>query len=497
MRLFFTPFIPLTIVLIAGIILGDACCGFMSVWGWLVLFVLSLGVFFVCRNLLVKSGVLLLCCCLLGSLVYSVNERCSRVALPKEKVRYDAVVMSRPVDGDKTVHFDAVITEINGKPLSRNIHTKVTLQKDAYDRFVLRLGDGFEAYSLLQSPRNRNSNFDNVRWMRVHGFHSTTFIAHSDIRSKYVREKLSVGESIRLKAMKVRQELLDGMSREVTDYNSLSLLAAMTLGDKSMLDRHTKEVFSQSGGTHVLALSGLHMSIIFALLLLLFRGNLVGKVLSITSLWLFVILVGMPSSAIRAATMLSIYALADIINKHRTDSFHTLTLAAFVILLASPMSLWDVGFQMSFIAIVSIFVFFKPLYRKFKFRFMPLRWLYASVCLSVAAQIGTAPLVAYYFGRFSCYFILTNIFVVPCTTAILYLMLMAFMLLPIKSVSVFMIHAAAFVAMLMYEVVNWIANLPGASIEGIHLNTVQLVAIYVMIVAIYLVKLNLMLNPKS
>ncbi len=71
------------------------------------------------------------------------------------------------------------------------------------------------------------------------------------------------------------------------------------------------------------------------------------------------------------------------------------------------------------------------------------------------------------------------------------------MLLPIKSVSVFMIHAAAFVAMLMYEVVNWIAHLPGASIEGIHLNTVQLVAIYVMIVAIYLVKLNLMLNPKS
>ena len=76
-------------------------------------------------------------------------------------------------------------------------------------------------------------------------------------------------------------------------------------------------------------------------------------------------------------------------------------------------------------------------------------------------------------------------------------MLMAFMLLPIKAVSVFMIHAAAFVAILMYGVVNWIAHLPGASVDGIHLNLVQLVAIYVMILSAYLVKLNFTLNPKS
>jgi competence protein ComEC len=497
MRLFYTPIIPLTIALIAGIILGDVCFNFISIWVWLVLFALLLGAFFVCRNLLVKSGVLLLGCCLLGGLVYSVNERCSRVALPKGKVMYEAIVMSKPVDGEKTVRFDAVITDINGTGLSRNIHAKVTLQKGADDICALRLGDGFEAYSLLQPPRNRNSNFDYVRWMRVHSFHSTTFIARSNIKSKRVRENLSVSESISLKAMKMRQRFIDGISKEVSDYNAIALLAAMTLGDKSMLDRNTKEVFSQSGGSHVLALSGLHMSIIFAVLLMLFRGSLVGRVLSMVSLWLFVILVGMPSSAIRAATMLSIYAFAGIINKHRTNSFHTLALSAFVILLASPMSLWDVGFQMSFLAIVSIFVFFKPLYNKFKFRFAPLRWLYASVCLSVAAQIGTAPLVAYYFGRFSCYFILTNIFVVPCTTIILYLMLMAFMLLPIKAVSVFMIHAAAFVAIQMYGVVNWIAHLPGASVDDIHLNLVQLVAIYVMILSAYLVKLNFTLNPKS
>ena len=478
MRLFFTPFIPLTIVLIAGIILGDACCGFMSVWGWLVLFVLSLGVFFVCRNLLVKSGVLLLCCCLLGSLVYSVNERCSRVALPKEKVRYDAVVMSRPIDGDKTVHFDAVITEINGKPLSRNIHTKVMLQKDAYDRFVLRLGDGFEAYSLLQSPRNRNSNFDNVRWMRVHGFHSTTFIAHSDIRSKYVREKLSVGESIRLKAMKVRQELLDGMSRE-----SLSLLAAMTLGDKSMLDRHTKEVFSQSGGTHVLALSGLHMSIIFALLLLLFRGSLVGKVLSITSLWLFVLLVGMPSSAIRAATMLSIYALADIINKHRTGSFHTLTLAAFVILLASPMSLWDVGFQMSFMAVWAILLFVPLFTSVFSDQYyMEHPWVakvWGMVAVSIAAQLGVAPLIAYYFGQFSTCFLLTNFLVVPAAFIILCLSIAVLLFPPLAYLLLYIVNG-------LNASLNTIATFPGASIGNLHPTILQVVLIYVLIVCCYL-----------
>ena len=81
-------------------------------------------------------------------------------------------------------------------------------------------------------------------------------------------------------------------------------------------------------------------------------------------------------------------------------------------------------------------------------------------------------------------FILTNIFVIPCTTAILYFMMLALVLLPIKVISLFMLSAGAYVVKLMYEMVKWVAQLPGSSIDGIHINSVQLIAIYLVIISI-------------
>ena len=478
-------FIRLTIAFIAGIILGDACCSFMSVWLWLVLYALSLAAYFVFRNLLIKGTIIIVSFCMLGGLIFSFNGRKTNISLPKKQVGYEGIVVSQPLKQGRVMRFDAVLTKIEGRKLKRNIHTKVTLFTDSVNR-ELRLGEGFEGCSLLKNHNNyfNKSNFDYERWTRVHDFLATTFVESYKFRSTTVGMSLSLGEEIKLKAMKIRQRLVEGIGSEISDRETLALLAAMSLGDKTLLGKNTKDEFSQSGASHVLALSGLHMSIIFAVLLLLFSNSFVGRILCILSLWFFVVLFGMPSSSVRAATMLSIYAFGSILHRSRKQHIHTLALSAFVILLFNPFSLWDVGFQMSFIAILSIFIYYKPFYDRFKPNFKPLRWLYASVCLSMAAQIGTAPLVAYYFGRFSCYFILTNIFVIPCTTAILYFMMLALVLLPIKVISLFMLSAGAYVVKLMYEMVKWVAQLPGSSIDGIHINSVQLIAIYLVIISI-------------
>ena len=142
-----------------------------------------------------------------------------------------------------------------------------------------------------------------------------------------------------------------------------AVLAAMTLGDKSCLTKDLRNVYSQTGTSHVLALSGLHLSIVFNILLLtfgLFRINRwVSYWLTLLVLWCFVVLVGMPVSVVRAAIMLSVGSIALLLHR-RAASLSALSLAAAIVLVMNPESLWDVSFQLSFMAVLSL-VFMEPL----------------------------------------------------------------------------------------------------------------------------------------
>ena len=159
-------------------------------------------------------------------------------------------------------------------------------------------------------------------------------------------------------------------------------------------------------------------------------------------------------------------------------------------MVANPLCVWDLGFQLSFLAVLSIVVLCRPINQLLpkggeltgiSFVDRLLRGVWSMVSVSVASQIGTAPLVAYYFGRFSCYFLLTNLIVVPCATVIIYCAVAVFLtsFLPIAN------HALVIVlgwlsTTLSTAVVN-IANLPGASIEGIKVNAIETGCTYALI----------------
>lgn len=204
-----------------------------------------------------------------------------------------------------------------------------------------------------------------------------------------------------------------------------AVLAAMALGDKSSLSDELKEEYSVSGASHVLALSGLHLGIIYAILSLLFsrrRWQIVSQVLILLAIWSYVFIVGMSASVVRSAVMLTVYSFVSLLNRNRL-SLNTLSVAAVVILAGSPLYLYDVGFQMSFAAVLFIIIFYRPLLEVMpgRIRNIPIiKQIWQMTAVSVAAQIGVAPLIAFYFGRFSCYFLLTNMIVVPAATVILY-----------------------------------------------------------------------------
>jgi competence protein ComEC len=282
-----------------------------------------------------------------------------------------------------------------------------------------------------------------------------------------------------------RARLLDRLSDHGVDGSVYAVVAAMALGDKSQLTKDLKDTYAVTGASHILALSGLHLGIIYTLLSLLLshrRWQVVSQVVIIVCIWLYVFLVGMSASVVRSAVMVTVYALLSLGHRDKL-SVNTLAFAAIVMLLFNPLSLFDVGFQLSFMAVLAILLFY-PLFENlwsqpFLLDHRVFRWLWTMLAVSCAAQIGVAPLIAYYFGRFSCYFLLANLVVVPAAALILYL-----------SLSVLLIPSLAYLLIYIVDTLNQllvsIAALPGASIEGLHPTLLQVSMVYVVIAAVYL-----------
>ena len=202
----------------------------------------------------------------------------------------------------------------------------------------------------------------------------------------------------------------------------LGALSALTLGDKRGLSKEVREAYSDAGASHVLALSGLHVGLIYGMVAMVLRGlirrrNLrwLRELLIVVVLWGFALLVGMSASVVRAVAMCSLFAAARWVSDGTTSSLHVLSLTALVMLLVRPLYLFDVGFQLSFMAMASILcleLYLEALVRKQTLHPV-MAYLAGIVCMSTAAQLGTFPLVLHHFGTFPTYFLLTNLLAIP------------------------------------------------------------------------------------
>ena len=276
-----------------------------------------------------------------------------------------------------------------------------------------------------------------------------------------------------------------------------AVIAAMALGDKSALDSNTKNSYSISGASHILAVSGLHVGIIFQLFIFLLGGrkySFYTIILSLISIWTYVFLIGLPASAVRAAIMLSAYSIS--LAFHRTGlPLNTLAAAYIFMLFISPLYLFELSFQLSFLAVASILLFFPPLYSLLTIRSRFVHWAWGLLCVSLAAQIGTLPVIVYYFGRISCYSLLTNYIAIPAATLILYLgaALILFspltLLSPVSPVVTPLISLTAKILTSITQFLNTairlISMLPGASIENVRISLPLVIAIYALILFIY------------
>jgi competence protein ComEC len=305
----------------------------------------------------------------------------------------------------------------------------------------------------------------------------------------------------KLNALEVRQIILKEEVHWNMDEDVQGVIAAMTLGDKSLLDKDVKNTYRKVGVAHVLALSGLHLMIIYAVITMAigwWRYMLLKQVITILSIWAFAFMVGLSPSVVRSAGMISIYALLSLGYREKM-SVNTLAFTAIVMLVVNPRSLYDVGFQLSFAAVLSILVL-NPLFSKV----IPLhvlqkhRWLrfwWGLTTVSISAQVGTAPLVAYYFGTFSTYFLLSNYIVVPMATVVLYLTLACLATGCWVGLQLWLVSILVWIVGTMNRILEIIGDLPKSCVEGISLSTLQLYLIY-MLIGSLVVLLSLWINSK-
>ena len=302
--------------------------------------------------------------------------------------------------------------------------------------------------------------------------------------------ELSSFDRMHMNVQDFRSEVSQKMQSLNIKDQDFAVISAMTLGDKSSLSQETKDIFSISGASHVLAVSGLHIGIIFQFFILLMGGRRRSTLtifVSMIAIWAYVLFIGMPASAVRSATMISICSFALLAHKEAI-SINNLCLAYVIMLLFHPLYLFDISFQMSFSAVFSI-LFFSP-------DIKITQWFKGMFCMSLAAQIGTMPLVAYYFGRISCYAIFTGFIAIPAATFILYLSASAMLLVPFTltpyltfiatPILHFVANCLVCITQTCHTALKLTTMLPGASIEGIKINIPQLCLIYVSIVVGYI-----------
>ena len=289
-------------------------------------------------------------------------------------------------------------------------------------------------------------------------------------------------------AAAVREKVADIYMANGLEGDELAVVAAMTLGDKRHIDRNLRNEYSKAGVAHVLALSGTHLAILYFIFMLVAgRGSVAARFVVVGTIWGYVVIVGMPVSAVRAAMMLSMFTLADVMRRGY-DRMDVLVTTVAVMILIEPRVVLDVGFQLSVMSVGAIVVIC-PLLNgllpyDFHKRHHRLSKIWGMVSVGIAAQIGTAPLVAYYFGTLPCWFVISNLVAVPLTTVLLYGAVAIVALWPLPLLQLWAVKAVGFVAWVMNVVLGYIANLPFAAIEGVRLSVLQVVICYIMTAAL-------------
>jgi competence protein ComEC len=254
------------------------------------------------------------------------------------------------------------------------------------------------------------------------------------------------------------------------DSDALAVATAMTTGDRSGITPELRGAYSRTGASHLLAVSGLHVGIVFLMVnVLMFglsfvrRGHIVGNVVAVVVIWLYAALTGLSPSAMRAAFMFSGAQVALATSRNRSAA-NIMCGTAMVMLAVWPGLLFDISFQLSFIAVAAIITWYSPIYRALQSRWRVVNTLWAAIITGLVASVATVPLVSHTFGVFSPAGVVLNP-VVLATAYLIVVFSLVWIALPAGFWQPFFEWMTGGPAWLQNRVVESVAAVPGVAVE--------------------------------
>jgi len=384
--------------------------------------------------------------------------------------------------------YETVI-KLKAEQKNRNWHQKqaniLTYVEKEDEKCSLIPGDFIVFNSYINPVKNTGNpfEFNYKKYLSIHGIHYQTYISSTNYKKVTAPGDISILSH----ANRVRMNLIDQLKASGVQEQQLAICSALTLGYKDLLNRKTRANFTNSGVIHVLAVSGLHVGLIFILCntsLFFLERNTIARIfktiLIIVILCGYALLTGLSPSVTRATLMFGIIAIGKI-TQQKSSVYNSLACSAFLMLLSNPFILFSLGFQLSYCAVLSI-VFFQPkIYRWFSFSSIPDKlWQLLSVAL--AAQIGTAPLVIHYFHQFPNYFWLSNFVAIPAATIIINSGVIIFITHSIFfSVSEYVGTALNWFTEKLNTILHLIQELPYSITSDLHLESLEVHLAYVLI----------------
>lgn len=481
------PFLRLLMPLVVGILCGDAFPHVLSAWEYVAGFLLFLFIIGRYKHTgWVYGAAVYLFLGGTGGCLMSWQQGKTVFPFSGKPAVYRVCIREHPEERERSILCRvALLGEVEQDTVTgcpRNHLFLAYFPKDSATA-TLRRGDELLVSTRLAPPANNGNpdEFDYARYLRRKGYSGTVYVADGHWRKTGHDASRTVSQV----ALDYRAKVV-GLYRSLGfETDELAVLAALTVGDKEELSDDIVETYSVSGASHVLALSGLHIGFLYALLLFVLRPlwrrwrRLKPLLLLLLVFFLvsFAFFTGLSSSVVRSVVMFSLLAFAGL-QPEKPLTLNTLAATAFLMLLCKPVWLFDVGFQLSFSAVAAIVLVQPKLYALWKVDNRFLRYLWGLMTVSMAAQLGTAPLVIFYFSRFSTHFLLTNLWVISMVSLVLYSAVFLLILTPLPFVQHLFARVVEALVHVQNEVLRWIERLPGAAVDDIWLDIWGVLLVY-------------------
>lgn len=426
----------------------------------------------------------------LGMLLTAMQKSKGQLAISaNQKQDYLLMITEEPSESAKSIKIvgDIFILSIDKNSIQASAKCLIYLAKDSLAK-MLTYGDLLQIntrLSEINSPQNPHE-FNYRKYLKNRNIYYQAYLnkdAWQIIDHKQANP-------IKYYALKIRRHLLNTLTDSNLSESEFAVAAAILLGQDEILDDETRQDYAGAGAMHVLCVSGLHVGIIFLAfnLILSFlkkKGSqkLIKTLLLILFIWSYALITGFSPSVLRATVMLSFIIVGEAFGK-KGNIYNSIATSAFLLLLINPLMIMEVGFQLSYAAVIGI-VSLYPLIKEQLYH--PNRIIDKTLSIlivSVAAQLGTFPLAIYYFHQFPVYFLFTNLVVILLATLIINIGFLYLLLSSVPLISVCFQFIFKITIGFMNKYVAFIESLPSSTMKGLVLSFVMMSVIYLLIIGI-------------